>query len=31
MNQEIYNLEDVKELDDDEELLSLEDIDLNAK
>jgi hypothetical protein len=33
MNQEIHNLEDVEELDDDdeEEMLSFEDIDLNAK
>lgn len=31
MNQAIHNLEDVEELDDDEEMLSPEDIDLNAK
>ena len=30
MDQEIHNLEDVKEVDD-EEMLSLEDIDLNAE
>jgi hypothetical protein len=31
MNQEVHNLEDVEELDDDEEMLSPEDIDLNAE
>jgi hypothetical protein len=31
MNQEIYNVEDVEELDDDEEMLSPKDIDLNAE
>ena len=31
MNQEIHNLKDVEELDDEEEMLSPQDIDLNAK
>jgi hypothetical protein len=31
MNQEIQNLEDVEEHDDDEEMLSYEDLDLNTE
>jgi hypothetical protein len=31
MNQEIHNLEDVEELDEEEEMFSPENIDLNAK